>query len=142
MVGKYKKSNGSTLMEILISMAIVGILAGIAVPTYLHYTKKAHYNEIIQMADAYKTSVAACVELKGASECDGGKNGIHSNITSGDGRVNTLIVSDGTIIVTPKPSSGISSSDTYILTISSGDTGYTWNISGGACTSDLGLNCS
>jgi type IV pilus assembly protein PilA len=48
---------GFTLIELMIVVAIVGILAAIALPAYQDYTVRAKVSEGLGMADAAKTSV-------------------------------------------------------------------------------------
>jgi len=49
---KYKiKANGFTFLEIIIAIAIVGILAAIAVPSYSEYIKRTHLNNAAQKAE-------------------------------------------------------------------------------------------
>lgn|SRR3990167_1644482 len=130
---------GFTFMEFLIAVAIVAILAAIAVPTYIHYTRKMHYSEIIAHADRLKSTVAACLtNNKGvATGCDGGTHGIPANIVNNTlGAVNGVTVIDGVITVVPNNSNGITAKDTYILTPTySQETGTSWKVTGGGCDS-------
>jgi type IV pilus assembly protein PilA len=53
-----KVQQGFTLIELMIVVAIIGILAAIAIPAYQDYTIRAKVTEGIGLADAAKTSVA------------------------------------------------------------------------------------
>ncbi|MEN3811397.1 pilin [Chromobacterium piscinae] len=54
---KQHKQQGFTLIELMIVVAIVGILAAIAIPAYQDYTKRARVSEGLALADAAKTAV-------------------------------------------------------------------------------------
>ena len=51
-----KRQQGFTLIELMIVVAIIGILAAIAIPAYQDYTKKAQASEAFALLDGLKTS--------------------------------------------------------------------------------------
>ncbi len=53
-----KAQQGFTLIELMIVVAIIGILAAIALPAYQDYTKRTHVSEGLTLASGTKTAVA------------------------------------------------------------------------------------
>lgn len=57
MAGAYR-TRGFTLVELMIVIAIIGILAAIAIPVYSNYVAKAQFTEALSLASGIKTAVA------------------------------------------------------------------------------------
>ncbi|MGE5450419.1 MAG: pilin [Acidobacteriota bacterium] len=61
---------GFTLIELMIVVAIIGILAAVALPAYQDYTKRAKASEIVLAASGMRTCVTEIVQSSGASALD------------------------------------------------------------------------
>jgi type IV pilus assembly protein PilA len=137
-----KVQQGFTLIELMIVIAIIGILAAIALPAYQQYTNKARFSEVILATSAVKTAVELCVQTNGglsATTCVlASDNGVTAAIAgaSAPGSVNTVGVSAaGVITATPNAANGILATDLYTLAATvGGQNQVTWTQGGAACT--------
>ncbi|HDO34471.1 MAG TPA: prepilin-type N-terminal cleavage/methylation domain-containing protein [Chromatiales bacterium] len=66
-----RKQQGFTLIELMIVIAIIGILAAIAIPAYQDYTIRAKVTEGLSLADGAQTAVAETYQSNGAFPTSG-----------------------------------------------------------------------
>jgi len=121
---KRTNQKGFTLIELMIVIAIIGILASIALPAYQTYMKKAKFSEVVLATSNLKTAVELCYQDQGVlTNCTDKKNGITNvltgatDITNG-AKVKTVAVLAGKITATAVGTTGTAKNglngETYI----------------------------
>ena len=125
---------GFTLIELMIVIAIIGILAAIAIPAYQNYTIRAQVSEGLSLAGGIETAFDECYANKGSA---GGTAcatltdlGIDSSITGT--YVSTMGYSDGLITVTygTNANSNVSNKTITLAAYQSNNGDISWICSG------------
>ena len=96
-----KVQHGFTLIELMIVVAIIGILAAIAIPAYQDYTIRAQVSEGMNLSAAAKAAIAETYLNRGTAPANRTVAGMTPNPTDTNGKyVSSVAVTNGTITVT------------------------------------------
>ncbi len=127
-----QNQQGFTLIELMIVIAIIGILAAIALPQYQTYTKKARFSEVVLAASSAKGLVDVCFQTRGAGDlanCNSAAK-VGLDETGAAAGKHVLSVSVGAAgLVTATGESTVDDA-TYILKPTAADGTLTWAQSG------------
>jgi type IV pilus assembly protein PilA len=92
---------GFTLIELMIVVAIIGILAAVALPAYQDYTIRAKMSEVMLAASACRTSITEVYQTGGSAPgagnwgCEGGSSKYVGSINTDDNGKVTVATSGG-----------------------------------------------
>ena len=134
-----KNQSGFTLIELMIVIAIIGILASVALPAYQTYTKKAKFTEVVLAGSNVKSSVDVCFQTRGNNDLancnDLDAIGINAADLTQGAHVATVtytgVTANATITVTGNATSV--DGETYVLVGTPTGGTLVWDDSGSSC---------
>ncbi len=134
---KYNQTQaGFTLIELMIVIAIIGILASVALPAYQTYTKKAKFSEVVLAIGSIRTAIDMCYQIRGdydLTNCDTeAKLGISLSDAEGGSYVNSVVLTVTTAVITATGSAAVDNEEIVLTPTSSGNT-LIWSDAGSSC---------
>ena len=140
-----KQQHGFTLIELMIVVAIIGILAAIAIPAYQDYIVRSKISEGLNMAGAAKLAVSETYDSTGVMPTDNGAAGLPGAGSIVGSYVASISVGNNGVVSINYNSSvgGNPSADgtTMILTPTSTEGSMKWSCSGTMSNKYRPANC-
>ena len=126
---KRTMQKGFTLIELMIVVAIIGILAAIALPAYQDYTKRTHVSEGLTLAGGAKASVTEYYSSQGKFPSNNSSAGLATNTDIKGNAVKSVTVANGKISIAYNDK--VTNDATLELSPITGAGGVQWSCKGG-----------
>ncbi len=125
-----KVQQGFTLIELMIVVAIIGILAAVAIPAYQDYTKRAHVTEGMGLAGSAKVGVAEFYSSEGTFPSANGSVGLGAAASiTGNAVTSVGVAANGVVTVTYNTK--VTTAATVILVPTDAGGAITWTCNTG-----------
>ena len=148
---KAQAQKGFTLIELMIVVAIIGILAAIALPAYQDYTIRAKVSEGLSLASGLKTAITETYQSRGPSgmECTNtatcatiGATAMDATALTGNQNVASVTsTGNGTITIAYKPSVLPAGGNLLLLTPVANDGTTAVDLSAAAAGDQISWTC-
>ncbi len=131
-----KKSvqQGFTLIELMIVVAIIGILAAVAIPAYQDYTVRAKISEGLSLAASAKTGVSEFWASEGSLPSANGSVGLPGAASISGNSVRQVAIGANGVITITMQATGLPTNvagDTFTLTPNTANGGVKWSCAAG-----------
>ncbi len=126
-----KAQQGFTLIELMIVVAIIGILAAVAIPAYQDYTVRSRVTEGLSLASAAKTSVSEFFSSNNTFPTNNASAGLPASASISGNSVTSVAVANGLITVTYNSTIPPSNGQTLTLSPTTAAGAISWNCTGG-----------
>ena len=135
-----RKQAGFTLIELMIVIAIIGILASVALPAYQTYVKKAKFSEVVMAVSMVKSAINICYAIRGAGDlelCDTeAEIGVYLSDAEDAPMVDTVDLITTTAVIVATGAAAVDA-ETVILTPTGDGRNLTWALTGSCIAAGL-----
>jgi len=129
-----KKDQGFTLIELMIVVAIIGILAAVAIPMYSDYVHRAHISEGLTLSSEAKAKVMEYYLSNNSFPADNPTASLAGTITGN--AVSSIVINSGQIVITYNDKTG-AAGDNIILSPITAAGSVQWTCTKGTLISTL-----
>lgn len=123
------KQKGFTLIELMIVVAIIGILAAIAIPAYQDYTIRARVTEGLEMASSAKLAVSETSQTNNALPATQAATGYTTPAATAN--VTSIVIADTTGVITVTYTAAAGGGTITLVPTLTANGDITWSCTGG-----------